>query len=240
MTKKIDAPATSPIPKTLQLEFARELQKLSISARQRIEFLLKTAPQINDDVIKSIAEVLEQELGPERAKVFIERYTPLFWERGVNFAERQLKKHGIELQIPMQISIVDAETLRQLENLQLDLVTSLTEEQKMKLALKIREGLLTGRSVKEIVKSALEVVDDTRWKIERIVRTETTRTFNLAAWDRYQRAGAKKWRWLTAYDERTCPICRDRHGRTFSDPSELPPHGSHPNCRCTIVPVFTS
>jgi len=167
--------ATSPIPKTLQAEFARQLRRLSTSARHRIEFILKTAHQINDDVIADIQQVLEQELGPEQARKFIERYTPIFWERGGLFAEKMLKRYGIEVRIPSSMfQILDKETLDQLQNLQLDLVKTLTEDQKKKVALKIREGLLSGKTTDEIVKSALEVVDDTKWKLERIVRTETT------------------------------------------------------------------
>ncbi|AIY89908.1 phage head morphogenesis protein [Geoglobus acetivorans] len=236
---RISQPATSPIPKTLQAEFARELKKLSRSAKQRIELMLKAAHRIDDSLISEIQSVLEQELGHERARRFIERYLPIFWERGAAFAGRMLKKYGIEVRIPSSMfSILDQETLDQLKNLQLDLVKSLTDEQKKKLALKIREGLLAGKSVREITKDALEVVEETKWKIERIVRTETARTFNLAAADRYERAGIKRWRWLTALDERVCPVCSSRHGRIISDKTQLPPHGSHPNCRCTIVPYL--
>ena len=231
--------ATSPIPKTLQLEFARQLKRLSTSARHRIEFMLKTANKIDDDLIAEIQQVLEQELGAEQARRFIERYTPIFWERGAEFAGRMLKKYGIEVRIPSQMfQILDKETLDQLQNLQLDLVKSLTEDQKKKVALKIREGLLTGKNTRDIVKDTLEVIDETKWKLERIVRTETARVFNLAAYDRYQKAGIKKWRWLTALDERVCPVCMEKHGRVFSDPSQLPPHASHPSCRCTCVPYI--
>jgi len=76
--------------------------------------------------------------------------------------------------------------------------------------------------------------------IERRLRrfSETTRVFNMAALNRYEKAGIKKWRWLTALDERTCPVCMEKHGKVFSDPAQLPPHASHPNCRCTIVPYI--
>lgn len=232
-------PATSPIPKTLQAEFAKQLNSLSTSAKHRIEFLLKTSYRITDDVIAEIQQVLEQELGPEQARKFIERYTPIFWERGAAFAERMLKKYGIELRIPQSMfQIIDKETLDQLQNLQLDLVSSLTDEQKKKVALKIREGLLAGKTTRQITDDVLAVVDDTRWKVERIVRTETARTFNLAAADRYEKAGIKMWRWLTAADERVCPVCQEKHGKIITDRSQLPPHASHPNCRCTIVPYI--
>jgi SPP1 gp7 family putative phage head morphogenesis protein len=46
--------------------------------------------------------------------------------------------------------------------------------------------------------------------------------------------------WLTARDERVCRICQALDGQTWplDDPERLhPPGDSHPNCRCTIIPV---
>jgi SPP1 gp7 family putative phage head morphogenesis protein len=45
------------------------------------------------------------------------------------------------------------------------------------------------------------------------------------------------WRWLAALDRRTCAVCWAMHG------SEHPPGevmGSHPNCRCTMLPITRS
>lgn len=238
MRRRFPAPATSPIPKILQREFAKELAKLSERAKERIEFLLSTST-LNEGIIKEIEEVLNQELGAEVAKSIIERYTNVFYERGADFAERTLKRFGIEIKIPSSMfAVLDNETLNTLENIQLDLLKSLNDEQKKLIALKLREGLLAGKSNREIVKEVLAVVDDTKWKIERIVRTESSRIFNISAANRYEKAGIKKWQWLTALDERVCMTCAEKHGKIITDRSQLPPHASHPNCRCTIVPVI--
>lgn len=45
------------------------------------------------------------------------------------------------------------------------------------------------------------------------------------------------YEWLTARDERVCPICAPRDGKRYTlDTQERPP--IHPQCRCSLVPLF--
>lgn len=237
--RKPNQPATSPIPKVLQREFAKAIQKLSERAKERISFLLKSSTILNENTITEIQNILEQELNDINLRAVIEKYVEVFYERGAFFAEKMLERYGIEIKLPPSMfSILDQETFNYLNNIQLDLIKTLKEEEKKKLALKLREGILVGKSNKEIIKDILSVVDDAEWKIERIVRTESSRVFNLGSISRYEKAGIKKWQWLTALDERTCLICSEKHGKIVSDRSEIPPHASHPNCRCTVVPFI--
>jgi SPP1 gp7 family putative phage head morphogenesis protein len=46
----------------------------------------------------------------------------------------------------------------------------------------------------------------------------------------------KKWRWLTASDNRVCPICLALHGREFKI-GEGPETPKHIRCRCVRLPV---
>ena len=75
-----------------------------------------------------------------------------------------------------------------------------------------------------------------------ITRTEIMRASNLGALSIYEDnqdilAG---WEWVATRDEHTCTICRALDSKVFSfdDPQQPPPSGSHPGCRCTIVPVL--
>ncbi len=233
---KLPQPVTSPISKIWVQEYARAMKKLPLSARKRIESLLDTADVIDENIIGQIKLIIEKEVSPDRAKQIIEEFTSLFWQRGSAFAIRQLKRNGITVEIPFNLAILDDETLNNLKNLQLDLVKGLSEDLKKKIAYELREGLLQGESIRELRDRIRKVVDIGRSRAETIARTESARVFNQAALTRYNNAGIKKWRWMAAMDERTCPVCMERHGKTFSNPADLPPHASHPNCRCTIVP----
>ena len=164
--------------KTLREEFARILRKLPDNVRKRVEEILQTAYRIDESTIEQIKQVVEEEMSPQAVEKIIDRYTWLFWQRGAEFASRQLKKFGIELLIPPTLSIIDEETVNQLKNLQLDLIKGLSEEVKKKLAFQIREGLLRGETIRELTKRVQEVTDKTKYEAERIARTEATRIFN--------------------------------------------------------------
>jgi|Deesub1362B_J571_1020462.scaffolds.fasta_scaffold00781_2 SPP1 gp7 family putative phage head morphogenesis protein len=223
--------------KTLREEFARFLRKLPDNARKRVEEILQTAYHIDESVIEQIKQIVGEEMGSKAAEI-IDRYTWLFWQRGAEFASRQLKKFGIELLIPPTLSIIDEETVNQLKNIQLDLIKGLSEETKKALTFQLREGLLKGESVRELTKRVQEVTGDAKWKAERIARTEATRVFNTAAMDRYKRAGVRYYKYLAAMDQRTCPRCARNYGKIFKiDDPNAPRPPCHPNCRCCLSPV---
>ncbi|ADB58553.1 minor capsid protein [Archaeoglobus profundus] len=225
--------------KTLREEFARVLRKLPDNVRKRVEEILLTAHRIDESTIERIKQVVEEEMGPQAVERIIDRYTWLFWQRGAEFAARQLKKFGIELLIPPTLSIIDEETVNQLKNLQLDLIKGLSDEVRKKLAFQIRDGLLKGETIRELTKRVQEVTDKTKYDAERIAKTEATRVFNQAALDRYKRAGVRYYKYLAAMDRRTCPRCAKNYNKIFKidDPS-APRPPCHPNCRCCVVPVI--
>lgn len=52
------------------------------------------------------------------------------------------------------------------------------------------------------------------------------------------RAGVPILVWVTARDERVCPICRPLHGKQYAlnDPQlEMMPDSTHPRCRCRYI-----
>jgi len=75
-----------------------------------------------------------------------------------------------------------------------------------------------------------------------ITRTEIMRASNLGALAVYEenRDILNGWEWVATKDERTCFICGGMDGKRFGfgDAQMQPPSGSHPGCRCTIVPVL--
>lgn len=72
------------------------------------------------------------------------------------------------------------------------------------------------------------------WRAATIVRTEQMRAYRETARDRYQAAGITQWQWIAALDDRTCAACFAMHGKKFATQARMP---THPNCRCTLIPV---
>lgn len=75
-----------------------------------------------------------------------------------------------------------------------------------------------------------------------LARTEIIRASNLGALTIYEQNQdiLRGWEWVSARDERVCPICGARDGKVygFEDGVLQPPSGSHPGCRCTVAPAL--
>lgn len=74
----------------------------------------------------------------------------------------------------------------------------------------------------------------------RLVRTELNYIRNQAALDRYIAAGCKKYKFLATIDDKTCLDDEGLNGKVFGIDEKVvgvnfPP--THPNCRCSILPV---
>jgi SPP1 gp7 family putative phage head morphogenesis protein len=69
-----------------------------------------------------------------------------------------------------------------------------------------------------------------------IARTEIIRTYNQGAINQYKKVGVTKWKWLTAYDDRTCEQCASLDGKIFKMGAPQPP--LHVNCRCSVAPYL--
>jgi SPP1 gp7 family putative phage head morphogenesis protein len=72
-----------------------------------------------------------------------------------------------------------------------------------------------------------------------IARTETLNTQRSALQQLYQDADqVQGWQWYSTRDSRTCPICWTLDGRRFtSQNGTVPEMQTHPNCRCTMLPL---
>ena len=114
--------------------------------------------------------------------------------------------------------------------------------------MQISLGLSAGESIPQIKKrisNAFEKYGGTTGRFaefgtraELIARTEAIRIANSARLDAYKDAGVQRYEWLAALDERTDDECFALNGRIFNTgEGPLPITGTHPNCRCTIIPV---
>jgi len=144
---------------------------------------------------------------------------------------------------------IDRAAVDFLANYQVQLLGDVSAELASGIKRTVTNGVLSGKSIPEVARDIGRVVKDqesfrragkTVFKTAQrratlIARTETLRAHNEGRKVFYRQAGVKKVKWLTAQDERTCPVCRPLDGRVFGiDEVEGPP--AHPGCRCSVLP----
>jgi SPP1 gp7 family putative phage head morphogenesis protein len=73
------------------------------------------------------------------------------------------------------------------------------------------------------------------WRSLTIARTETLRAYREASRLTYEQNAdvVQSYVWVAALSRRTCAACLALHGQEFP---LAEPFGTHPNCRCTLVP----
>jgi len=132
-----------------------------------------------------------------------------------------------------------------LANYQVQLLGDVTTELASSIQRTVTAGVLSGKSIPEVAREIGRVVEDkeafrkagktvfktAQQRATLIARTETLRAHNEGRKVFYRQVGVTKVQWITAHDERTCPICRPLDGKVFG--IDEVPVIPHPACRCT-------
>jgi SPP1 gp7 family putative phage head morphogenesis protein len=100
-------------------------------------------------------------------------------------------------------------------------------------------GLAQGQNPRQIARQLRSVSGYSATRALTISRTETLRAYRMASLESYRANDdiVQGWIWLASLSVRTCAACLALHGRVFRLEEAF---GSHPNCRCTTVPITTS
>lgn len=104
------------------------------------------------------------------------------------------------------------------------------------LARTIQAGIILGRNPREIGREIRDVFGLRTAHAMTLARTEALRAYRDAAWQAMIANAdvVRGWVWHAHPSKRTCAVCLARHG-SFHRIAE--PFNSHPNCRCSPVPV---
>jgi SPP1 gp7 family putative phage head morphogenesis protein len=100
-------------------------------------------------------------------------------------------------------------------------------------------GLATGRHPRGIARDVRRAMGVGLDRALTISRTETMRAYRESSRQTYAANGdvVPRWRWLCAKSPRTCAVCLAMDGEEFDTDVMM---GTHPNCRCVMVPVTKS
>lgn len=162
-------------------------------------------------------------------------------QKGASLALKQIN-HPMRNERGVTGQYINQGTLNELYIINVRQVTSIQNDYIKNLELLIARfiggGALTWNKLKKGIK-ALGSMSDKR--AEMIARTEVIRAISSAQKEALVISGKKKWRWLTAMDERVCKICGSLEGKVveignpFVVIKGMPITSSpaHPLCRCS-------
>lgn len=122
-------------------------------------------------------------------------------------------------------------------------INSIAANRMDQLAMTLAQALENGDSVDTLAAALAGVLDDPKWAYM-VATTELNRAMSSATLTTYGRNGIEASYWLTAYDERVCPLCGGNEdvevplNQMFPSGNYQPP--VHPLCRCALAPVIAS
>ncbi|MBL8186577.1 MAG: minor capsid protein [Acidobacteria bacterium] len=101
------------------------------------------------------------------------------------------------------------------------------------------EGVTLGENPRKVARRMRDALGGNLTRALRIARTEQIRAYREASRATYRENSdlVTGWQWLSARQTRTCASCWAMDGQIF--PVETP-LGSHPQCRCSMIPVLES
>lgn len=194
-------------------------------------------------------------------------YIKSAYNAGLQHAERELQKIGIEVpeasveatfNLPIHQDAVALLYQRNYEALR-----GITEEVARQISRTLSDGFTQGQNPRKIARNLTDRVDKIgKTRATTLARTEVINAHATSSLNRYERMGTDEVtiqaEWLTAGDDRVCPICEAlaskgsitieeartgtfRYEADEDEPSSLsgmypvkPP--AHPNCRCSLLP----
>jgi len=123
-------------------------------------------------------------------------------------------------------------------------IRGITDTTWKQLREQLAEGIAAGETIPQLSDRVSAVFADAKGaRATLIARTETIDASNFGAVEGYRQSGVVQQKeWLTARDEKVCPICEPLDGeivdldQPFSSGDDEP--GAHPDCRCSVAPVI--
>lgn len=174
----------------------------------------------------------------------VAKWKKIFVPLMIHIVESRGRDVLIDLGIRDELDLTADPVVRFLKKEGLEFIKGVNETTIEKLKKTLSEGTKQGEGIPKLTKRIQEVfAEASTSRAKKIARTEVMKAANSATQAAYIQSGIiDRNEWLAALDERTDPECVALNGevvpvgKMFSAGVIKPP--LHPNCRCTLVPVF--
>lgn len=215
---------------------------------EKVDAFIEWLKGAEDD---EILEVIRRSGGRVSREGWQDVYVRRAYGSGVRHADRRLREAGIALPEDDLAQIfarpVHAETLGLLFTRNFQELQGITDAMDQEISRVLVEGFSQGwnpRRMASEINGRVDAVGLTRART--LARTETIRAHNEAALRRYGEVlgpdaeVTARVEWLTAGDNRVCPICQGLEGVVMGLERARGMIPIHPNCRCAWIPVLRS
>ena len=154
------------------------------------------------------------------------------WRQGLKEAAREAAAQNLEIE-------VREETKRMLRERGLDRASVTILRQHNKLVDTLASGAYDGLPPASVGAAVGKLWKASAKQMKRLAVSEITQAQVLAKEAGYREMGVNHYRYVTARDSKVSKVCRNNAAGSPYRVGEgpLPMRDSHPNCRCTTVPV---
>lgn len=150
------------------------------------------------------------------------QYVRHSYSRGLDFANRELRKADIEIPPGMDNPFDlphNQDTLQQLYTRNFEELEGITATMNQQISRELTDGFTAGLNPREIARNVTDRVDKIgKHRATVMARTEVIRAHSEATLNRYEQMGVGgvtvRAEFQTAGDQRVCPVCGDLEGRT--------------------------
>jgi len=233
-------------------------QLLRLNQAEPSRFLYLTQPQKVDEFLEWLREemdagILEVSQGPSQYSTYSgwqNIYIDSSYKKGITAGLAALKKGGyIEAGatdlLPLDVlfnSTIHAERVGAIYTRAYQELKGITAVTSQQISRTLAEGMAEGLGPMQMARNLTDRVDKigkTRSRI--LARTETIRAHHKGKIQMYREAGIVGVKvlaeWLTAGDDRVCPICAPQDGEVYPINVMENMIPAHPQCRCTTIPA---
>lgn len=122
-------------------------------------------------------------------------------------------------------------------------LNGITAEMDKQISRILAQGIADGLNPREMARQIADRVDKIGiTRARTLARTEIVRAHHQANIQEFKSAGIEEVEvvaeWVTAGDDRVCPICEPMNGKIFTIDAAGGMLPKHPNCRCVVTPVL--
>jgi SPP1 gp7 family putative phage head morphogenesis protein len=179
------------------------------------------------------------------------KYIDSSYQAGIRRGRSELRKAGVDVPpepagftgVPIGFNQpIHADTLASLHNRVFTDLKGITTAMDTAISRTLTQGLLDGRSPRDIARDLAAHVDNIgRHRAVIMARTEVVRAHHIANINEYAAAGIEgvevQAEWQTAGDNRVCQRCKSLEGKIFPLDEIRGLIPLHPQCRCVALPV---